>query len=55
MLLMDAGTPMHRKALELAHERDRIERTIADMRGLLTMLEQEKQVIDKSLGELIKG
>ena len=54
MLLMDANTPMHRKALELAHERDRIENTIDDMKGLLSMLEQEKQVLDSSLDVLIK-
>lgn len=54
MLLMDANTPLHRKALELARQRERCIETMENMQGLLKRLEQERTVLDEALNDLIK-
>lgn len=53
-LLMDVNTPLHRKALELARERDRCNENITNMKNLVHMLEQERAVLDQALNSLIK-
>ena len=54
MLHFDASTPVHRKALELARQKQHVDVTIKNMQNLLTMLEQERTVLDAALNGLIK-
>ena len=54
MLHYDASTPVHRKALELARQKEHCDSTIANMQGLLAMLQRERAVLDGALNELIK-
>jgi hypothetical protein len=44
----------HKKALELARQRDHVDGTINNMKHLLAMLEQERTVLDAALTVLIK-
>ncbi len=52
--IWDVSTPVHRKALELARQKEHCDATIANMEGLLAMLQKERQVLDAALTDLIK-
>lgn len=54
MLHYDSSTPVHRKALELAKQRDHCDVTIKNMKSLLQRLEHERAVLDECLTGLIK-
>jgi len=55
MLLQDSGTPLHRKALELARQKQHCDETLANMEGLVALLRAERTVIDAELIQLIKS
>lgn len=52
--IWDVSTPVHRKALELARQKEHCDATIANMEGLLSMLQKERQTLDAALTDLIK-
>lgn len=54
MFLMDSTTPVHVKVLELGEKKSHCEQTISNVRGLLAMLEEERNALDKAMNELIK-
>jgi len=52
--LMDSAVPIHKKVLELHAQRDKCDETIANVRNLLELLEEERQQLSVALNELIK-
>lgn len=54
MSLMDAGIPVHLKVLELSEKKAYCEETIANVKGLLSILEEERAALDSAMNDLIK-
>jgi hypothetical protein len=54
LLVLFCAVSKHKKALELARQRDHVDGTINNMKHLLAMLEQERTVLDAALTVLIK-
>lgn len=52
-VVLDSATPVHMKVIELSRQRDVCDANIASMRALLSMLEQERTVLDRALNQLV--